>query len=296
MLAVNEITKQYGEKVVLKNVNLTFEKGTCYGLVGPNGAGKFTLMKIIVSIITDYKGSVDSSLSTTSLKEQIGYIPQDICMEEKRTANSNLQLFGKLYGLKGKVLEQRLKEALTLIGLKNHGQEKVQTFSGGMKRRLNIGCALMHRPSIVVMDEPTVGIDPQSRQQIYNIVDDLKQKGCTIIYASHYMEEVERLCDYVAMMVHGTIIEEGEIGEVLQKYTQPSVYVEGEFNENEFGTLGTFIPKNAGYLMQTSEPLKTMEKLIQYCKRNSIGVNRLELARPRLEDVFFSMIGSQLRD
>src|SRR5699024_9822009 len=136
--------------------------------------------------------------------------------------------FGKLYGLKGRKLHERAVEVLHDIGLMKHGKQKVNTFSGGMKRRLNIGCALMHQPNIIIMDEPTVGIDPQSRRYIYNMIQTLKQSGCTIIYASHYMEEVERLCDAIALIDKGEVIEAGMISSIIDKYANKAILVKSE--------------------------------------------------------------------
>ncbi len=181
------------------------------------------------------------------------------------------------------------------IGLADYGKEKVLTFSGGMKRRLNIGCALMHHPQIIILDEPTVGIDPQSRRYIFQMIEKLKEQGCTIIYASHYMEEVELLCDEVAMMDHGIVVEQGKIKELLQKYSIPSVFVHGE-NCLPQDIDGKVEQEKGGYLVHTKDPLTIMEKILSYSKANQSQLNRLELVKPRLEDVFFSLTGSQLRD
>ncbi|GAA0479762.1 hypothetical protein GCM10008986_00240 [Salinibacillus aidingensis] len=178
MLSVQEVSKQYKNSRALNSVSLTFDKGKCFGIVGPNGAGKSTLMKIIANVIQEYDGEIISSDRTGnhSLRKSItGYVPQEICLEEKLPALVNLQFYGQLYGLKGRELHERAQEVLRDIGLTDYGKEKVSIFSGGMKRRLNIGCARMHNPHIVIMDEPTVGIDPQSRHHIFNPIDQLKK-------------------------------------------------------------------------------------------------------------------------
>lgn len=299
MLKINKITKHYDEIKALNEVSLSIPKGSCYGLVGPNGAGKSTLIKILASIIHDYKGEalIDENILNRKLKEKIGYIPQDICLEEDISADGNLYFFGKLYGLKGKQLQRRAQEVTDLVGLSERSKDKISTFSGGMKRRLNIGCALMHEPELIIMDEPTVGIDPQSRRYIFQMIEELKNKGCTIIYASHYMEEIEKLCDHVAFIDKGEVIENGTISGLLQKFAIPSIFIRGnQISSAVLEQYGTFISKNGGYLLSTKQPLTAMENIIKHCRQNKIDIDRLELVHPRLEDVFFTLTGSSLRD
>lgn len=299
MLTVNNVQKHYGRMQALKDISLTISDGICFGLVGPNGAGKSTLMKILASVVQDYRGTVHIKASTINrkMKQQIGYIPQEICLEQTLSALDNLYFFGKLYGLKGKQLKTRASEVLTDIGLSGRGKDKVITFSGGMKRRLNIGCALMHAPKIIIMDEPTVGIDPQSRHYIFQMIEQLRQKGCTIIYASHYMEEVEQLCDEVAFIDQGEIVENGSIEGLLQKNVSPSIFVKGGNSlPNNIRKLGTMENKDGGYLLATDTPLAAMEAVLNHYKTNNVQLEQLELVQPRLEDVFFSLTGSQLRD
>ena len=292
LLTLNGIYKNYGKKTVLSNISLQVSKGSCLGLVGPNGAGKSTLIKIIASIIQDYRGELRFSDSV-----RIGYVPQDISLEETVSAKDNLQFFGRLYGLSGKALKERISEVLREIGLEKREKDKVQTFSGGMKRRLNIGCAILHEPDLIIMDEPTVGIDPQSRQHIFQMVDRFREAGKTIIYASHYMEEIERLCDEAAFIDHGKIVENGTIQQILQKHAVPSIFVKGgnalPDKINEFGSVAA---KNGGYIVQTNRPLDAMEVVLQFYKEKNDQLERLELVQPKLEDVFFSLTGKELRD
>lgn len=298
VLHINQVKKEYGNKEALKSVSLVIPKGACYGLVGPNGAGKSTLLKIIASIILDYEGKVRLiNLSNQSLKQQIGYVPQEICLEQNLSAISNLYFFGKLYDLKGKELKSRAMEVLKEIGLIDRAKDKVKQFSGGMKRRLNIGCALMHRPNILIMDEPTVGIDPQSRRYIFEMIKQLQQQGCTIIYATHYMEEVEQLCDEVAFIDHGEIIEQGRVEALLQRYATPSVFVKGmkELPE-QLITLGDITRHKDGYLITTNQLIAVMETVLQHYQEEPDKLLRLEIVRPRLEDVFITLTGSELRD
>ncbi|MEN1969527.1 ABC transporter ATP-binding protein [Lentibacillus sp. N15] len=299
MLTINHVTKHYDKTEALKDVSITIPEGTCYGLVGPNGAGKSTLIKMITSIVRNYEGKIEwnEKRITDKSKQKLGYVPQDIILEEDISASSNLQLFGRLYNLKGRRLKQRIKEVLALIGLSERGKDKVSTFSGGMKRRLNIGCALMHNPELIIMDEPTVGIDPQSRQYIFQMIEELKTTGKTVIYASHYMEEVEKLCDYVVFLDRGKLIEIGEIGELLQQYAVPSIYIKADrISQEQLEPYGTVSQEKDAFVIYTEEPLSAMENIISYSRENNMDVERLELVRLRLEDVFFRLTGSNLRD
>ncbi|MEF3331645.1 MULTISPECIES: ABC transporter ATP-binding protein [Oceanobacillus] len=299
MLTIQDVTKRYEKTEALKNMSMTIPEGTCYGLVGPNGAGKSTLIKMITSIIRDYEGKIEFNEQRISdkTKQKLGYVPQDIVLEENITASGNLYLFGRIYGLKGNKLAQRTKEVLALIGLSERSKDKVSTFSGGMKRRLNIGCALMHNPELIIMDEPTVGIDPQSRQYIFQMIEELKTAGKTVIYASHYMEEVERLCDDVAFLDRGKLIENGAVGELLQQYAVPSIYIKADhISAEQLESYGDVSQEKDAFLIYTEEALSAMENLISYCREKKIDVERLELVRPRLEDVFFRLTGSNLRD
>src|SRR5699024_5724939 len=169
LLTLSHVKKSYGKHVALRGVELTIPSGSCYGLVGPNGAGKSTLLKILASVIQDYEGKVDLN-GKGDFKEIMGYVPQEICLEQTFSASNNLSFFGRIYGLKGRRLKRTVQEVLEEVGLTDRSQDKVKNFSGGMKRRLNIGCALMHRPRLIIMDEPTVGIDPQSRKYIFQMI------------------------------------------------------------------------------------------------------------------------------
>ncbi|MCA1058846.1 ABC transporter ATP-binding protein [Rossellomorea aquimaris] len=302
MIKIENVSKQYDSIQALETIQLTISEGSCFGIVGPNGAGKSTLMKILSGVLQSFDGDIivkgqSVKKSKLDVKRLIGYIPQDICLEETLTAKDNLFYFGSLYGLKGKELHDRSEKVLKQIGLDERGKDKVVTFSGGMKRRLNIGCALLHEPSIVIMDEPTVGIDPQSRNSIFSIIHELKEKGSTIIYSSHYMEEVEQLCDSIALIDKGALIESGTMDELLDKYNKPSLFISGEgINEMSLNPFGETEVKGNGYLLQSEDPLTTLEKLIVEFRIQNVLPRKLELYQPKLEDIFFDLTGTQLRD
>ncbi|HAM81699.1 MAG TPA: ABC transporter ATP-binding protein [Ornithinibacillus sp.] len=298
MLVIHDVTKYYRNKLVLEHISLDIPSGSCIGLVGPNGAGKSTLLKILASIIQDYQGKVQlNNTKSTFQKKVLGYVPQEICLEQSISAYSNLCFFGKLYGLIGRQLKKRATEVLEEIGLSSHAKNKVLHFSGGMKRRLNIGCALMHQPKLIIMDEPTVGIDPQSRRHIFEMIRHLQETGCTIIYATHYMEEVEQLCNKVAFLDCGKIVEQGDISTLIQKYTTPSVFVKAKnLQVTALDKLGQISAYRQGFLIKTEMPIAVMKQILLMYQANTSELERLELVKPRLEDVFFTLTGSELRE
>ena len=289
MMNIQNVSKTYGETEALRNIQMTVPQGVCYGLVGPNGAGKSTLMKILVGIIQEYDGSVHMDAPT------LGYVPQEICLEETLTAVSNVHFYGKIHGVRGKELAEQTKKVFEYIGLTDRAKSKVSAYSGGMKRRLNIGCALIHEPDIIMMDEPTVGIDPQSRRHIFELINRLKQQGKTIIYTSHYMEEVEKLCDHVAFIDHGKIIEQGSVADLLKRYAEPAVFIKGEIPEKWLEGLDA-IAKDGGWILSTSQSLETLADLSKRCHDEGILPSQLALLKPSLEDVFFTLTGTALRD
>ncbi|MGM8365008.1 ABC transporter ATP-binding protein [Virgibacillus sp. W0181] len=298
MLHIDNVSKKYGKETALDGVSLSIPAGICFGLAGPNGAGKSTLLKIITSIIQSDGGTMKfHQKKLQQIKQKIGYVPQEICLEQSLTALQNLYFFGRLYGLRKFHLKQRAETVLAYIGLAERGNNKVSTFSGGMKRRLNIGCALMNEPEVIIMDEPTVGIDPQSRQYIFDMIEKLKQEGRTVIYASHYMEEIEKVCDEVAFIDHGKIVESGPVDELLIKYATPSVYVEGQrIDEKLLESVGNIHRKQDGFLIMTRNPLLAMEKILVNCRKQASPLKKIELVQPRMEDVFFSLTSRTLRE
>ncbi|MFO8068831.1 MAG: ATP-binding cassette domain-containing protein, partial [Alkalibacterium sp.] len=215
MLETRELTKKFKEHVAVKNVSLDLNEGESVGLLGPNGAGKSTTISMMSTLLPPTSGEVhfkgkDALKNPQELRQVLGVVPQEIALYEELSAYENMKFFGRIYGLKGEKLEQRIEEVLELIGLTERSKDRVETYSGGMKRRINIGVTLLHEPEVLIMDEPTVGIDPQSRNYILDMIRKLnREKNMTILYTSHYMEEVEKLCDRVYIMDHGEIIASG---------------------------------------------------------------------------------------
>ncbi|NLG02375.1 MAG: ABC transporter ATP-binding protein [Clostridia bacterium] len=225
LLKVEQLVKAYGEKRVLDHMDFSLFKGEILGFLGPNGAGKSTTVKCMTDIEQFDEGAVyyhskrlTDAKSFLAFKKELGVVPQEIAIYMDLSAYENVSFFCSLYGYCGKNLKERVKNALTYTGLWEHRKELPSKFSGGMQRRLNIACAIAHSPRILIMDEPTVGIDPQSRNHILNTIRQLNEEGTTVIYISHYMEEIDAICDRVIIADHGVLIEEGGTKELKRKY------------------------------------------------------------------------------
>jgi ABC-2 type transport system ATP-binding protein len=224
MLQVDRLSKRYGERVAVNAISFSIAQGETVGLLGPNGAGKTTAIAMISGISRPDSGEVSLggvslAQNANALKRRVGLVPQDLALYEELSAWANLQLFGGLYGLGAAELQPRAKAALALVGLADRSTDRVKTFSGGMKRRLNIAGALLHEPDLILLDEPTVGVDPQSRNAIFDNLEELKRRGKTLLYTTHYMEEAERLCDRVLILDHGQILANDTVAHFKQQYT-----------------------------------------------------------------------------
>src|ERR1700689_2551741 len=211
MLVVDDLKKTYGNLVAVNGVSLRAGGGEIIGLLGPNGAGKTTIVSMIAGLVRPDSGSVEIEGrrlqgDSDPIKRRIGLVPQDLALFDELTAEANLQLFAALYDLNGAAAKRAIGETLELVGLADRGHDRVKNYSGGMKRRLNLAAALLHAPKILLLDEPTVGVDPQSRNAIFDNLDVLKSRGKTLLYTTHYMEEAERLCDRVIIMDHGKVV------------------------------------------------------------------------------------------
>ena len=223
ILEINSLRKTFGEKTVVNGLSFKVNEEEILGFLGPNGAGKSTTISMITTILDFDEGKVlfegrEVNSDDNDFKKILGYVPQDIALFNDLTAYENVKFFGSLYGLKGSYLNNRVKEALELVGLYDRKNDYPDSFSGGMKRRINIACSIVHKPKILIMDEPTVGIDPQSRNNILEVAKSLRDEGTTIIYTSHYMEEVEAICNRLIILDNGQIVESGYKDEIKTKY------------------------------------------------------------------------------
>ena len=230
IVKMDQVTKKFGDVTAVDRVSLEIREGEIFGLLGPNGAGKSTAINMITGLLTIDKGSIsilgsDVRRDKMTAKSYVGIVPQDIAIYEDLTSLENVKFFASLYGLRRKELEAAALEALEFTGLSEKKKEFPKSFSGGMKRRLNIACAIAHKPRLIIMDEPTVGIDPQSRNHILQSVKQLNKQGSTIIYTSHYMEEVEEICTRIAIMDHGKVIALGTCRELENMVNDKDVVV-----------------------------------------------------------------------
>ncbi|WP_313798489.1 ABC transporter ATP-binding protein [Cytobacillus sp.] len=310
MLEVVDLSKHFKNKKAVKGVNLYLEKGETVGLLGPNGAGKSTTISLISSLINPTSGDVRLKNESIVKKPEkirniLGVVPQDIALYMDLTAEENLKFFGRIHRMKKKELQSKVDEILEIIGLTERKKELVKTFSGGMKRRLNIGVALLHEPELIIMDEPTVGIDPQSRNYILETVKRLNtEKNITVLYTSHYMEEVEYLCDRIYIMDHGEVIAAGtkeEIKSILS--AEQSIAMRVDILKGEYLQLLQALPNVKSISVQDPaitlivpkkvNILKDLFKLAEETKTNIISVH---IETPTLEDVFLHLTGRQLRD
>jgi ABC-2 type transport system ATP-binding protein len=310
ILEISNITKRYDDKLAVDNVSFKIEKGEVFGLLGPNGAGKSTLISMICGLIKADKGnvSIDGHLiekEAVKAKSYIGLVPQEIALYENLSAIDNLKFWGSMYGLKGQILKERMEEILDATGLKDRAKENVSKYSGGMKRRLNIAAAIMHRPEILIMDEPTVGIDPQSRNHILEFTLGLNEKyKTTIIYTSHYMEEVEHLCSRVAILDEGKIIAQGSKSEIKRLVTDEETI---EFKVENFkedvmltikalkGIKNTRFESNIlSVVVKNSQT--SIQNIIEILLASKVLIKGVDIKSPDLETVFLSLTGKKLRD
>jgi ABC-2 type transport system ATP-binding protein len=228
MLEATDLWKKYGEVQAVSGISLKVQPGQIVGLLGPNGAGKSTTVSMIAGLTAPDRGRVlvdGMPLTETAndAKRKVGLVPQEIALYEELGAETNLRLMGALYGIDGKLLDERVSAALALVGLSDRARDKPSRFSGGMKRRLNIACALIHDPDVLLLDEPTVGVDPQSRNAIFENLETLRDRGKALVYTTHYMEEAERLCDPIVIVDHGKVIASDTRENLLKLGTAPIV-------------------------------------------------------------------------
>jgi len=296
LIKAEGLRKSYGSHVAVAGVTLSIGKGEIFGLLGPNGAGKSTTILMLVGALRPDSGSISiagaGSPTEASVRKRIGLAPQALAIYEELTGQENLDFYGSLYGLTAAAKKERVDWALELAGLTDRRKDLVRTYSGGMKRRLNIACALVHEPEIVFLDEPTVGVDPQSRNYIFESVQRLQKEGLTVIYTTHYMEEAQRLCDRVAIMDHGNLLALDTVEGLVNTYGGGSV-VTAELDHPEAlnGDLtGELIEDE--WRTTTDKPFEVVSQLA----KAPVGMRSLRVDRPDLETVFLALTGRSLRD
>lgn len=309
IVEIKNLVKRYGDFLALDNIDLSIKEGEIFGLLGPNGAGKTTLINTMVGLTKMESGEVgifgkDIRSNEMDIKRNIGIVPQEIAVFDDLTAIENLTFFGRLYGLNGSLLRERVDDALNFTGLYDKRKEFPKKYSGGMKRRLNIACAIVHRPRLIIMDEPTVGIDPHSRNHILQSVKELNRHGSTIIYTSHYMEEVEDICTDIAIMDHGRVIARGDKDELkgLIAFEEKVSIEVSSLNH----TIVDGIKKTPGVrdlLIEgnkieviSEKNSKNLSIIIDTITSGGAEILSLNVDKPTLEGVFLTLTGKKLRD
>lgn len=307
ILKMENIIKRFNENLALDYLSLDAEEGEVIGLLGPNGAGKTTCIKSIVGLLPVDEGEITvfgmkQDGKNKSIRRQIGFVTQDITIYENMTARENLAFFGSLYGLEKQVLKDRIEEVARIIGLEGRLDERPKYFSGGMKRRLNIGCSILHHPRLLIMDEPTVGIDPQSRNYILDFVERVSAAGTTVIYTSHYIEEVEAIADRIFIMDQGHVIASGTLQELIARIKGDShilvdIRLVSEEKKAELLTIAdikdVFIKDNQYHIIVPGG-ISIIDKIVAVL--TPLGIVNVNSRQPNLEDVFLTLTGKQLRD
>lgn len=307
MITVTNLRKKYNAIEALKGISFNIHKGEFYGLLGPNGAGKTTTISILSTILTPDEGTVsidgiDVGTNPSQCKQRIGVVPQEIALYDELSAYDNLLFWGGLYSIPKRDLIARANETLAQFGLSDRKNDKVKTYSGGMKRRINIASALLHKPLVLFMDEPTVGIDPQSRNLIFEVVEQLHKNGMTIVYTTHYMEEAERLCDRIGIIDDGKIIAQGTL-EQLKSDSNMSESIVVSFNhltDDQFGKLkmtGKEVKRVDDQIQfATNDVQRDLSTIILSCNDAGMDISNVAIQKVNLENVFLSLTGKQLRD
>jgi ABC-2 type transport system ATP-binding protein len=305
MLAIENLTKRYGSVAALQGVSLSLERGEFFGLLGPNGAGKTTLMSLVAGIRPADSGEIrlnGAPLDHRRVEQraQLGFVPQTLALYDELSGEENMRLFGRLYGLRGALLRDRVEEGLLAAQLQERRRDKVSTFSGGMKRRLNIVAAILHRPPLLLCDEPTAGVDPQSRNAIFEFVQRLNADGMTIVYSTHYMEEATRLCSRIGIIDHGKLLALGTLDELLLQLPFAEQIRIARNDETAphlpaFARLGELVTMEDAFVLTPRADIR-LSDLFGLAEKIGLANRHFQITRPSLESVFLHLTGKTLRD
>jgi len=302
-LKINNLVKRFGELTAVNDISLELKNGECLGLLGPNGAGKSTLIRSIVGRVIPDAGTVSifgEPADSTAAREALGWVPQELALYPRLTCRENLEAFGSYHGLRGEALNTAIAWCLDWAALTDRAGDVVKELSGGMKRRLNMASGLIHRPKVILMDEPTVGVDPQSRNRIFEMIETLHKEGVSIIYTTHYMEEAERLCDRIAIIDHGRIIAMGTKDELVHTNFAHRSEVLARFETMDEG-VAAWVKQRGGRIENgvarfNIEHATEIAGLLDAAAKSEMELADISLHKPNLESVFLQLTGRELRD
>ena len=309
LLKMRNAIKRYGDLIAVDHVDLDVKEGELFGLLGPNGAGKTSIINMLIGLTRIDGGEIkifgkNIKNHAHEIKKDIGIVPQEIALFEDLTAEENIAYFGKLYGLKGGLLKERVAETLNFVGLWEKRKIFPKKYSGGMKRRLNIACGIMHHPKLIILDEPTVGIDPQSRNLILDSIRKLNSMGATVIYTSHYMEEVEELCTEIVIMDHGRVIAKGskeELKALVKDEDKVIITVVSVRNSvvekiKKVSGVTDCQAKNSQITVRSAKNSNNLSRIIEVVTNTNSELLTVEIEKTTLESVFLTLTGKSLRD
>ena len=305
MLQIQSVTKRYGTLTALDDVSLDIARGEFFGLLGPNGAGKSTLMSLVAGFRASDAGKitldgVPLGVQHVAAKRWLGFVPQTIALFDDLSAEQNLKIFGRLYGLRGTELHARIDEAFEAVQLADRRRDQVKTFSGGMQRRLNLVAALLHRPKLLLCDEPTVGVDPQSRNAIFDFLERLNHEGLTIIYSTHYMEEATRLCSRIGVIDHGKILALGTLDDLLAKLPfEDEIGFPATAATSAFATALAHhgsLASDASMHRFGPRPDYRLSHFYALAEQHGVSTRTFAHERPTLEALFLHLTGRKLRE
>jgi ABC-2 type transport system ATP-binding protein len=309
MLEASDLSKSYGDLRAVNHVSFECAEGEIFGLLGPNGAGKTTTISMVAGLLPPDSGGVridglDIAQKPSEVKRRIGVVPQEIALYEDLTAKENLDFWGGVYGMTGSDLSARRDELLRLVDLKDRAGDRVREFSGGMKRRLNLALGLVHRPRLILLDEPTVGIDPQARINILDVVRELVRQGTSVLYTTHYLEEAETLCDRLAIMDHGSVLATGSIDELKRELGEGSLITLTGIEHSE--TLSGIVERTEGLslielgderaMLSVAAGAAGIGHALEALYGGGLSPAQVQIKEPSLEDLFIKLTGRELRD
>ena len=309
MIEVEGLAKRYGDFVAVDDVSFAADEGQIFGLLGPNGAGKSTTIGCISGLLDPTSGRVrvlghDVVVERRAARRKLGVVPQELALYEDLSATENLRFWGGAYGLRGAELERRVRDVLATTGLADRGKEPVKQYSGGMKRRINFGCAIVHEPKVLLLDEPTVGVDPQSRVRLFDMVREQVASGTTVLYTTHYMEEAEDLCDRLAIIDHGKLIAMGTLAELRAMVGERDLLrLAGRFDPERVhaaleavADLEVVQAEDTGLRLALQDASQRLPSLFETLTAAGAEIRETTLTEPSLETLFIKLTGKQLRE